>query len=209
MGVCLAAASRRGDTVLDRERSRPNAWTTERVRCRPAGIPAARGVATTPPRAQPRLARACTAGGPAPWVTGDRVYEEERRRRLGVAAPPQASVLAVSGPAEGWLGGRPRPVQPSLAALPEAGWTRRRAGDGPQGPRWYDGRWRSLADPVEPAWRRWRLGRRRVRAPSARTASVVFAPQATTGEAVVPVAGTRGILESGFEAANGAVGLEK
>jgi len=52
------------------------------------------------------------------------------------------------------------------------------------------------------------LVRRRVRDPKEVTASVVFAPQETTVEAVVRVAGSRWTSESGFEAATGAVGLD-
>ena len=56
---------------------------------------------------------------------------------------------------------------------------------------------------------RWRLVRRSHGAPTAVTASVVFAPQATTLEAVVRVAGNRWTVESAFEAATGEVGLEQ
>jgi SRSO17 transposase len=52
------------------------------------------------------------------------------------------------------------------------------------------------------------LVRRRVSDPTDLTASGGFAPQETTWEAVVPVAGRRWTLESGFEAAKGAVGLD-
>ena len=41
------------------------------------------------------------------------------------------------------------------------------------------------------------------------TAYVVFAPQATTLEAVVRVAGSRWTVESAFEAAKGEVGLDQ
>jgi len=123
-------------------------------------------------------------------------------------AHPHADVLAVTGQAYVWLGGQQRPVKTLLAALPEDGWTRLSAGDGATGPRWYDWRWLPLAAPLEPGWRRWRLVRRRVSAPSELTASVVFARQATTLEEVVRVAGSRWTIESGFEAATGAVGLD-
>jgi SRSO17 transposase len=208
IGVCLAYASRLGYTLLDRELYLPKEWTTDRVRCRQAGIPAARGFATTPQLAQQMLARAVTAGVPAQWVTGDSVYGDDRRLRRWLEAQPQAYVLAVSGQEYVWLGGRHRQVKTILAALPEERWTRLSAGDGTTGPRWYDWRWLSLADPVEPEWRRWLLVRRRVSDPTDLTASVVFAPQETTVEAVVPVAGTRWTIESGFEAAKGAVGLD-
>src|SRR4029434_5603843 len=73
----------------------------------------------------------------------------------------------------------------------------------------YDGRWVPLAEPREPGWHRWRLVRRRRSAPLEVTASAVFAPQATTLEDVVRVAGSRWTVESGVEAATGEVGLEQ
>jgi SRSO17 transposase len=145
---------------------------------------------------------------PARWVTGGSVYGHDRRLRLWLEAQPQAYVLAVSGQEYVWLDGRQRQVKPILAALPEEGWLRLRAGDGRKGPRWYAWRWLPLAEPVEPAWRRWRLVRRSLRTPTALTADVVFAAQATTLAEVVRVAGTRWPLESGFEAAKREVGLD-
>jgi SRSO17 transposase len=116
-------------------------------------------------------------------------------------------VLAVSGQEDVWLGGQQRQVKTLLAALPEDGWTRLSAGDGAKGPRWYDWHWRPLADPMDPPWRRWRLVRRSTTDAKDVTAYVVFAPHATPLEEVVRVAGSRWIIESGFEAAKGDVGL--
>jgi hypothetical protein len=99
-------------------------------------------------------------------------------------------------------------VKPRVAALPPQGWTRRRAGDGTPGPRWDDGRWRSLVEPPGPGGRRGRLGRRRRRVPTPLTAARVFAPQDTTWAETGQVAGTRGTLDSGGEASTGAVGLD-
>jgi SRSO17 transposase len=154
------------------------------------------------------LQRALAADVLARGVTGDRVYGDDRRLRVGLEAQPLASVLTVSGQAYVWISGQQRQVKTLLAALPEEGWTRLSAGDGAQGSRWYDWRWRPLADPVDPAWRRWLLGRRRVSEPTDVTAYVVCAPQATPLEAVVGVAGTCWTSESGCEAAKGEVGLE-
>jgi SRSO17 transposase len=207
MGVLLGDAGRLGQALLDRERSVPQEWPADRARRRQAGIPDERRVATKPQLARQLLERALGAGGLATWVTGDRVDGDERRRRRWLEAQPQGSVLAVSGQADGWLGWQPRPVTTTLAAWPEAGWTRRRAGDGAKGPRWSDGCWLALAAPVEPHWRRGLVVRRRVREPTARRASVVFAPAATTLEEVVRVAGTRWTIARGLEAAKGAVGL--
>jgi hypothetical protein len=117
-------------------------------------------------------------------------------------------VLAVSGQAYVWLGGRQRQVKTLLAALPEDSWTRWSAGDGAKGPRWYHGQWLPLADPVAPPWCRWLLVRRSMSAPTEMTTDVVCAPQATALAEVVRVAGSRWTIERGFEAAKGEVGLD-
>jgi SRSO17 transposase len=99
IGVCVGYASRPGHPGLDRERSLPAEWTNDRARGQHAGIPADRGFATTPALAKERLPRTLAAGVPARWGTGARVYGDDRRRRLWLAAPPQAPVVAVSGKA--------------------------------------------------------------------------------------------------------------
>ena len=209
IGVLLSDASPLGQVLLDRELYLPQAWTDDRERCRQAGIPDDRGFATTPPLAQQRLARACAAGVPASWVTGDRVDGDHRPLRRWLEAQPQADVLAVSGQEYVGLGTQPRQVKALLASLPAEGWTRLSAGDGATGPRWYDWRWLPLADPLEPAWHRWLLVRRSLSAPMELTASVVFAPHATPLQEGVRVAGSRWTVESGFEEAKGAVGLDQ
>ena len=208
MGVLLGDASRLGHALLDRELYRPKAWTTDPARCQQAGIPADRRFATTPQLAQHMRQRALAAGVPGRGVTGDRGYGKDRRLRRWWEAHPWAYGLAVSGQAYVWLGWQPRQVTTLRAALPEDSWTRVSAGAGAKGPRWYDWPWRPLAEPVDPPWRRWLLGRRRVSAPQEMTAYGVFAPQATALEAVVRVAGSRWTIESGFEAAQGEVGLD-
>jgi SRSO17 transposase len=208
IGVFLAYASRHGHTLLDRELYVPEEWTTDRARCRQAGIPDERRFATKPQLAKAMLQRALTAGVPARWVTGDSVYGDDRRLRMWLEAQPQAYVLAVSGKEYVWLGFQQRQVKRLLATLPDGGWTRLSAGDGAKGPRWYDWRWLPVANPLEPGWRRWLLVRRRVSEPTELAAYVVFAPQDTTLEEVVRVAGTRWTIESGFEAAKSEVGLD-
>jgi hypothetical protein len=116
--------------------------------------------------------------------------------------------LVVSGQESVGLGGQLRRVKTILAGLPEGGWTQLGVGDGTKGLRWYDWRWLPLADPVDPAWRRWLLVRRSLSTPAELTAYVVFAAQAATLEEVVRVAGTRWTIESGFEAAKSEVGLD-
>jgi DDE superfamily endonuclease len=93
IGVFLGYASPLGQVLLDRELYLPVTWTQDRERCRQAGLPEARGVATKPQLACQMLARAFAAGVPAPWVTGDCVYGDDRRLRLWLEARPQAYVL--------------------------------------------------------------------------------------------------------------------
>jgi hypothetical protein len=115
----------------------------------------------------------------------------------------------VSGKEYVWLGAQQRQVKTSLATLPLAGWTRLSAGDGTQGPRWYDYCWLPLAAPLAPGWRRWLLVRRSLSTPTELTAYVVFAPHATPLQQVVRVAGSRWTVESGVEEAKGEVGLDQ
>jgi SRSO17 transposase len=135
IGVFLSDASPLGQVLLDRELYLPQDWTDDRERCRQAGIPEDRRLATKPQLVQHMLAHAFAAGVPAQWVTGDRVYGHDRRLRMWLEAQPHAYVLAVSGQEYVWLHGRQRQVKTLLATLPEDGWTRLRAGDGAQGPR--------------------------------------------------------------------------
>ena len=209
IGVFLSYASPLGHALLDRELYLPQAWTDDRERCRQAGIPEDRRFATKPQLAQQMLARAFAAGVLATWVTGDSVYGDNRPLRRWLEAQPQAYVLAVSGKEYVGLDAQQRQVKTVLASLPAEGWTRLSAGDGAKGSRWYDWRWVSLADPVDPTWRRWLLVRRSLSAPADLTAYVVFAPQPTTLEEVVRVAGSRWTVESSFEVAKGEVGLDQ
>src|SRR5262245_12521774 len=145
IGVFLAYASQLGQALLDRERYLPQEWTDDPARCRQAGIPEDRRFATKPQLAQQMLQRALAAGVPARWMTGDSVYGDARRRRVWLEAQPLASVLAVSGKEDGWLGWPQRQVNTLLAAWPQEGWTRVSAGDGAKGPRWDDWHWLPLA----------------------------------------------------------------
>jgi SRSO17 transposase len=208
IGVFLASASACGPALLDRELSLPKEGAQDRERCTRAGMPQERAFATKPELARRMLERGCEAGVPAPWVTGDSVYGDDRRLRTWLESHERAYVLAVSGKESVWLGWRQRQVKTILAALPADAWTRHSAGAGAQGPRWYDWCWLPWAAPRRPAWRRWLLVRRSVRTPTELTAFVVFAPQATTLAEVVQTAGTRWTIESGCEAAKSDGGLD-
>jgi SRSO17 transposase len=208
MGVFLAYARVHSHAWLDRALYLPQVWTDDRARCQHAGGPAEQRLATQPQLARPMLQRAFEARVPATGVPGDRVYGEERRRRVWWAEQDHAYVMAVSGKEYVWRAGRQHQGKSVLAALVTEGGERLSAGDGPKGPRWYDWCWLPLAAPWQPDGRRWLLVRRSLRAPAALTASVVFAPRATPLATVVQVAGSRWAIERSFEEAKGAVGLD-
>jgi SRSO17 transposase len=102
IGVFLGDAGPLGQALLDRELYLPKEWTDDPARCQQAGIPQDRRFATKPQLAQQMLHRALAAGVPAKWVTGDRVYGDDRRLRMGLETQPQAYVLAVSGKEYVW-----------------------------------------------------------------------------------------------------------
>jgi SRSO17 transposase len=76
-------ARRLGQALLDRDLDLPRAWTDDTARCRQAGVPADRRCSTKPQLARQTLQRALAAGVPPRWVSGDSVYGEDRRLRLG------------------------------------------------------------------------------------------------------------------------------
>ena len=208
IGVFLAYASRQSHALLDCALYMPQAWTNDRARCQRAGLPEPHPFATKPQLARQMLQHAFDARVPAAWVTGDSVYGDDRRLRMWLEEHERAHVLAVSGKEYVWRAGQQQQVKTILATLATEDWYRLSAGDGAKGPRWYDWTWLPLAAPVQPTWRRWLLVRRSLSAPTDLTAYVVFAPQATALETLVPVAGSRWTIEQCFEEAKGEVGLD-
>jgi SRSO17 transposase len=207
--VFVTYATPQGHLLLDRALDLPKEWTNDATRCKGAGMPAERRLATKPQLAQQMLQRVFDHGVPAAWVTAACVSGDNRSLRLWLEAPRQAHVLAVSGPEYVWRAGRHQQVKPILAALAAEGWCRLSAGAGAKGPRWYDWTWLPLAAPLQPHWRRWLLVRRSLSDPTELTAYVVFAPHGTGLETVVQVAGSRWTVEQCFEEAKGEVGLDQ
>ncbi len=209
VGVFLAYAGGAGHTLIDRELYLPKEWTNDPVRCASVGIPADRAFATKPALARQMLARALDTGLPAAWVTGDSVYGDDRRLRLWLEERERAYALAVSGKEYVWIGFKQHRVKQVLATLPAEDWIRLSAGAGAKGPRGYDWHLLPLNPPMQASWGRWLLIRRKIEDLHELTAFVVFAPQETTLEDMVRVAGSRWAIEVTFEAAKGEVGLDQ
>ncbi len=209
VGVFLAYAGRSGRAFLDRALYLPKAWADNPTRRAEAGVPETVRFATKGALAKAMLRRAFDGGVPAAWITGDTVYGTDPGLRPWLEAERRAYVLAVPKSHRVWLGERQASAQTAVARVPADAWTRLSAGDGSQGPRWYDWAWIPLTGDGPPGWGRWLLARRSLTDPRELAYYRVFAPVGTPLAEMVRAAGSRWVIEEGFERAKGEVGLDQ
>jgi SRSO17 transposase len=209
VGVFLAYAGRGGRAFLDRALYLPQAWADDPARRAAAGVPEAVRFATKGALAKAMLRRAFEAGVPAAWVVGDTVYGTDPGLRPWLEAERRAYVLTVPKSHRVWPGERQMSAQTAVAGAPTDAWTRLSAGDGSQGPRWYDWAWVPLAGDCPPGWGRWLPARRSLGGPTKVAYSRVFASVGTPLAEAVRAAGSRWVVEEGFERAKGEVGLDQ
>jgi SRSO17 transposase len=213
VGVFLAYASRHGHTLIDRRVYLPKSWTDDRQRCEQAGVPDDVGFATRSELADDMITAAVKALVPARWVAADEAYGnntrlrgELRKLRLGYVLAVSCDHLVPIG------GGKTRSRADRLAAdLPAAAWTRRSAGDGSKGPRFYDWAWLADVgadgDPDDDG--RHSLLIRRNNTTGELAFYRCWAPGPVTLAQLVRVAGIRWIVEESFQAGKGQVGLDQ
>ena len=209
VGVFLAYAGRGGRAFLDRALYLPKAWADDPSRRIEAGVPETVRFATKGGLAKAMLQRAFAGGVPAAWVVGDTVYGAGPGLRPWLEAERRAYVLAVPKNHRVWLGERQASAHTLVARLPAEAWTRLSAGDGSQGPRWCDWAWLPLAGDCPSGWGRWLLARRSLSDPRELAYYRVFAPVGTPLAEAVRAAGSRWVIEEGFERAKGEVGLDQ
>lgn len=213
VGVFLAYASRHGHSLIDRRVYLPKSWTDDRDRCEQAGVPDDIGFATRSELADDMITAAVRALVPARWVAADEAYGNNSRLRGELRRLRLGYVLAVSCdhlvPIDG---GKTRHRADRLAAdLPDTAWTRRSAGDGSKGPRFYDWAWLADVgadgDPDDDGWHSLLIRRNNT------TGELAFyrcwAPGPVTLAQLVRVAGVRWIVEESFQAGKGQVGLDQ
>jgi SRSO17 transposase len=206
VGVFLAYAAPGGCAFLDRALYLPEEWAADADRRAGAGVPEDVAFATKPALARQMLARAFAAGVPAAWVLGDTVYGGDELRRW-LEGQGRRYALAVPCTHGVWTAGEQVEAQALAEALPADAWARVSAGEGAEGPRWYD--WACLALPYEaaPGWAHWLLVRRSVSRPAERAYYRVHALADTAPEAMVRAVGSRWRIETAIEEAKGLVGL--
>jgi SRSO17 transposase len=208
LGVFLAYASAKGRAFIDRELYLPRSWTNDPARCRAARVPAQVGFQTKPQLARVMLGRALDAGVPAAWVTADEVYGGDPALRCWLEDRGVSYVVAVKGTQPLGTATQESATAAQLAAsVPVEQWVACSAGHGAKGRRLYDWAWVELAAPATADVARWLLVRR-----SRRDGELAFyacwGPAGTSLVGLVRVAGTRWVIEDGFQQAKTEVGLD-
>jgi SRSO17 transposase len=136
----------------------------------------------------------------------DTVYGGDELRRW-LEGQDRAYALAVASDHGLWTAGERVEARALADARPADTWVRASAGEGAQGPRWYD--WACLALPYEaaPGWAHWLLVRRSRSDPRERAYYRVYARADTTPGAMVRAVGCRWGIEAAFADAKGLAGL--
>ena len=207
IGVFLAYATTAGPVLLDRALYLPKAWVEDRARREEAGIPPQVSAQTKPAVGQALLERAFAAGVSAAWVTADSIYGGAYALRHFLEEREQPFVLAVPSTQRVGLSAKAAQV---VASWPPEAWQRLSAGEGSQGPRWYD--WACMSMPWRDApagMAHFLLARRSGSQPKEVAYYFVFGPSTVTLPQLAQVAGNRWQVEQAFELAKGEVGLDE
>ncbi|WP_043735682.1 IS701 family transposase [Nocardia asiatica] len=209
IGVFLAYASRHGHALVDRELYLPESWTTDRDRCRAAGIPDEVEFATKPRLVMAMLERAVSAKVPFGWFTADEAYGQVKYLRVWLEQHDIAHVLATRRNDTLVTGMFTEARADELvAALPARAWQRISAGAGAHGPRDYD--WARVPIRIgwEPGRGHWLLARRSITDPGEIAYYVCYGPRRSTIADLAWIAGSRWRIEECFQQAKNEAGLD-
>jgi SRSO17 transposase len=196
----------------------PKSWTSDRERCRAAGVPDTRAFATKTELARNLVARALASPLPIAWVTADALYGQDWHFRrmledagLGyvVAVPKSQQIKSLAGC---WR------IDQLIGDAPGEAWERLSCGDGAKGLlkglRIYD--WAAAQLPAvsffgasEPSHHRWVLARRSIAHPDEIAYYLAYAPGGTSVAKLVRVASSRWAIESCFQSAKNECGLDQ
>ncbi len=207
IGVFLAYATRHGPVLLDRELYLPQEWADDPTRRAEAGVPTDARCVPKPTLGMQLLERAFARRVAATWVTADSISGGAYKLRHYLEEREQPFVLAVQSTQRVGLSAKAEQV---VASWPAGAWSRLSAGEGSQGPRWYDWAWMPMSWRDAPAgMAHWLLARRSLSKPDELAHYFVFGPASPMLDQVVRVAGTCWQVEQAFELAKGEVGLDE
>lgn len=210
IGVFLAYATCKGHALIDRELYLPQTWTDDRKRCREAHIPDEVEFATKPQLARRMLQRTMSAGIPAKWVAADEVYGSDYQFRRRCEQLGLGYVVAISSATHLYLNGRRTKVSEHLTKIPAEAWQRLSCGAGAKGERLYDWAYFVWASPEDEGFERGWLVRRSIADPTTDVAHYfTHAPEGTSLEQLVQIAGRRWAIEACFEQAKQLTGLDE
>jgi SRSO17 transposase len=157
------------------------------------------------------LAQALDAGTPAGWATADEFYGGDRglrrdlqARGLGYVLPVARNHRVTTCPATG-----PQRVDQIAATLSSRAWNRRSAGNGAKGLRVYDWAWVAITPPDDERVGHHAVLVRRRLSDGELAFYRCWSPTPVGLSALVAVAGTRWCIETCFQTAKGAVGLDQ
>jgi SRSO17 transposase len=196
-----------GRALIDRELYLPEKWTSDRERCRAAGIGDGTGFATKPRLAQAMIGRARDAGIPFGWVAGDEVYGGNPGLRSWLEEQEIAYVMAVACNDIIAMAAGGMRADEAAALVPKDGWQRLSCADGSKGPRLYDWALIGTAGPGH------QLLVRRSLAPGEKGQLELafyrcWSPRPVSLPELVAVAGARWGIEDCFGEAKGEAGLD-
>jgi len=205
VAVFLDYATSRGHALIDRELYLPKAWVDDPERCREAGIPQTVHFQTKCELARQMVERVHLAQIPIAWVVADTVYGNNLDLRTWLEAQGYPYVLAVA--CDETVGMRPpdgrrRQVEVrevEALVLKAQDWQRLSMSEGTKGPRLFDWARVPLLHHWEDDARHWLLIRRSLSDAKQKAYYLVFAPPATSVEAMVRAIGARWHIEEDFE----------
>lgn len=223
VGVFLAYATALGTAFIDRELFLPEEWSNDAERRAEAKVPEMVKFKTKPQLALSMFKRAFKTGVKAAWVTADSVYSSSEVRRY-LEDRKQPFVLGISAqfmlrfPESERI--RQARVDELFSELKAKSWQRLSAGQGSKGERFFEWAWLRLGELSKNAgstsksqskgkFDKWILARRSIQDPKDVAYYIVFAPKVTTLQEVIQVAGTRWVIETGFEAVKNEAGLDE
>ena len=213
IGVFLTYASIKGHTAIDRRLYMPEKWMDDKERRAEAGVPEELRFAAKPELALEMIAEATKAGMPYKWVTGDCAYGDYEKIRKWLEENRKCYVLNIMN-----ISKKENIYQEHigtlLSNLPSGGWFSASCGDGSKGARIYD--WliletsgkAAILNEVQSGFKRVILVRRSKSEPKEVKAYIAFAPNDTSAQKLVEVAGTRWTVETCFKESKGQVGLD-